>query len=367
MKRLLHPGAETKDVIAQYISTIRCLRILDPIGVLLHKVAEPIRRHLRDRPDTIRCIVSTLVEGEELQDENDPSSAEPLASTNDNTVEKFWDPKWEPEPNDAAPEFRTGKTADVVGTLVSIYETREVIVDELQAYLAMRLLAINDYDSVKEVSRDVFLHLLTAKLRTIELLKIRFGEEALHVCDVMLKDMADSKRIDDHVHGDIDVSCNATSLLLTLAPQSVIHPLIISRMFWPVIQSSSFHLTKKLETVQTKYEAAFHHFKPDKRLRWLQEMGNVSVRLELEDRVVEVEVTPLQAAVAELFESQDRWTEADLMDRLVVGDIPVRTALAVWASHGVLKEEDGAWRLLEVVEEGTDAHRCELSLSTAYN
>lgn len=44
------------------------------------------------------------------------------------------------------------------------------------------------------------------QLRTIELLKIRFGEEALHVCDVMLKDMADSKRIDDHVHGDINVS-----------------------------------------------------------------------------------------------------------------------------------------------------------------
>lgn len=101
MKRLLHPGAETKDVITQYISTIRCLRILDPVGVLLHKVAEPIRRHLRERPDTIRCIVATLVEGEDLQDENE--SAEPLASTNDDAVENFWDPKWEPEPIDAAP------------------------------------------------------------------------------------------------------------------------------------------------------------------------------------------------------------------------------------------------------------------------
>ena len=99
----MHPGAETKDVITQYISTIRCLRILDPLGVLLHKVAEPIRRHLRDRPDTIPQIVAALVEGEELQDENDPASVEPLAFTNDNTVEKFWDPKWEPEPVDAAP------------------------------------------------------------------------------------------------------------------------------------------------------------------------------------------------------------------------------------------------------------------------
>jgi len=37
------------------------------------------------------------------------------------------------------------------------------------------------------------------------LLKIRFGEAALQVCDVMLKDMADSKRIDDNVHGEIKV------------------------------------------------------------------------------------------------------------------------------------------------------------------
>lgn len=334
LKRLLHPGAETKDVITQYISTIRCLRILDPIGVLLHKVAEPIRRHLRDRPDTIRCIVATLVEGEELQDENDPTSTEPLASTNDSSVEKFWDPKWEPEPNDAAPEFRTGKTADIVGTLVSIYETREVIVNELQAYLAMRLLAIDDYDSVKE-------------LRTIELLKIRFGEEALHVCDVMLKDMADSKRIDDHVHGDVD---------------SVVHPLIISRMFWPVIQSSSFHLTPKLEAVQTAYETAFHTFKPDKRLRWLQEMGKVTLNLELEDRrVVNVSVTPLQAAVVELFETQDRWSEEQLMEKLDVDEMPIRAALAVWAGHGVLKDDNGVWRLLEMVEEGDEGHRCKSS------
>ena len=104
LKRLLHPGAETKDVIIQYISTIRCLRILDPPGVLLHKVAEPIRRHLRDRPDTIKCIVATLVQGEELQDENEYSTgAGVIGQGNEDEAENFLDPKWEPEPIDAAP------------------------------------------------------------------------------------------------------------------------------------------------------------------------------------------------------------------------------------------------------------------------
>ena len=49
-------------------------------------------------------------------------------------------------------EFRSGKTGDIVSTLVSIYETREVIIKELQILLAQRLLLVKDYDAVKEVS-----------------------------------------------------------------------------------------------------------------------------------------------------------------------------------------------------------------------
>ncbi len=124
-------------------------------------------------------------------------------------------------------------------------------------------------------------------------------------------------------------------------------------MFWPEIAPSSLHLTPKLESAEKEYEAAFHHFKPDKHLRWLQEQGTASVTLELEDRTVTVDVTPLQAAVAELFESQETWSEAALSKQLEVDIILVRGALAVWAGHGVLKnEDDGSWRVLEVLEEG---------------
>lgn len=35
--------------------------------------------------------------------------------------------------------------------------------------------------------------------RNVEVLKIRFGEPALHVCEIMMKDMTDSRRIDQHV------------------------------------------------------------------------------------------------------------------------------------------------------------------------
>lgn len=46
-RRLLHPGADTKLILSQYVATIKCLRVVDPPGVLLFKIADPIRRYLR--------------------------------------------------------------------------------------------------------------------------------------------------------------------------------------------------------------------------------------------------------------------------------------------------------------------------------
>ena len=48
-------------------------------------------------------------------------------------------------------EFRTNKPSDVISTLVSIYDSKEVFVKELQILLAQRLLAISDGNYEKEV------------------------------------------------------------------------------------------------------------------------------------------------------------------------------------------------------------------------
>ena len=65
-RRLLHPGADTKLILTQYVSIIRCLRIIDPQGVLLFKVADPIRRYLRSavysHPISISCNPLVIIE-----------------------------------------------------------------------------------------------------------------------------------------------------------------------------------------------------------------------------------------------------------------------------------------------------------------
>ena len=61
-RRLLHPGANTSQVIDMYISTIRALQLLDPAGVLLDSVSGPLKAYLRGRRDTVRCIVRSLTD-----------------------------------------------------------------------------------------------------------------------------------------------------------------------------------------------------------------------------------------------------------------------------------------------------------------
>ncbi|KAH9169016.1 ubiquitin-protein ligase [Lactarius sanguifluus] len=331
-KRLLHPGADTKDILTQYVSLIRCLRVIDPPGVLLFKVADPIRRYLRDRPDTIRCIVASLVvdgeSGDSLVDDDEP--IQPLQSAQ---VDDYTDPNWEPEPIDAGPDFRANKPSDVVSTLVSIYDSKDLFVKELQVLLAQRLLAVTDGNYEKE-------------RRNLEILKIRFGETPLQVCEVMLKDMTDSKRIDQHVQSQ---------------SSSVMHPTIISRHFWPKFQSSKLRMPGQLHEIQEAYAREFMTFKPDKKLRWLSHLGSIRLEIELQDRTVSADVPPLEAAFIELFSEQDVWTLNDLIEGVgTVERSAALKALLAWVDRGVLREETEdvdvqRFRLLERVPDDADA------------
>lgn len=49
------------------------------------------------------------------------------------------------------------------------------------------------------------------------------------------------------------------------------------------------------------YAKEFTTFKPDKALRWLPHLGRVQLELEFDDRKVNADVPPLEAAFIELF------------------------------------------------------------------
>ena len=73
--RLLKPGTDTSKIISVYVSAIKALRQLDPSGVTLESVSEPVRAYLKARSDTVRQIVTSLTDPE-TSDLLEPASGE---------------------------------------------------------------------------------------------------------------------------------------------------------------------------------------------------------------------------------------------------------------------------------------------------
>lgn len=69
----------------------------------------------------------------------------------------------------------------------------------------------------------------------------------------------------------------------------------------------------KIHRLQKEYAQEFVIFKPDKQLRWLPHLGTIHLEIKLQDRVVDAEVTPLEAAVIELFSQKgNEWLSTTL-------------------------------------------------------
>jgi len=102
-----------------------------------------------------------------------------------------------------------------------------------------------------------------------------------------------------------------------------------------------------------KYARHFSEFKPDRKIWFIPNLGTVTLELELSDRTLTVEATPLQAAIVDLFSTQDTWLVDDLAARLGNVDITsVDKALEFWMDQGVIKSiGNKEYKVLEIAEE----------------
>ena len=334
--RLLQPGASTTEILQVYISIIRAFTVLDPKGVLLDRVARPIRRYLRERDDTITIVVGGLL----ADPEDDASSGDALLElavemSKSNSLKgeddaedgelDFDDMHWMPDPVDAGPEYRKSKNSDVIGSLISLFDSKDVFVKEFQKILGERLLK-NEYDFDREI-------------RVLELLKIRFGESALQACEVMLRDILDSRRVDTFIHKD---------QLLDLDDESApaLHTRILSHLFWPSLHSETFLIPPEITSLQSRYSTGFETLKQSRKLTWLHALGQVTVTLDLEDRTVSEEVQTWQASVVYAFqptEAEDpsipvTRTFDELLETLEMTEALLHNALTFWIGKIVLKQ-----------------------------
>ncbi|KAG0205884.1 Anaphase-promoting complex subunit 2 [Mortierella sp. GBA30] len=309
-KRLLHPGAETKDIIEFYICMIKYLRILDPSGVMLDHTARAINQYLRTRDDTMRAIVSCIVD-----DSSDllNNSTEGIQVNGEDDDEGSDSESWVPEPVNAGPDLSSARRrmADIISVLANIYDTNDRFIEEFQTNLADRLLQATDFRIEREV-------------RQLELLKLRFGEADLHHCEVMLADIAESKRVNANIQ--------------SLQPDTKVSATIASRYYWPAIEDEPLELPEPFKRSLEMYNSVFEVSKPAQKLYIFPSLGMVDLELELGDRTIQLQVEPIHASIIYLFEEQDVWTLAAISTKLQVPEGALEQKMQFWIREGVLKE-----------------------------
>ncbi|XP_024081276.1 anaphase-promoting complex subunit 2 isoform X2 [Cimex lectularius] len=330
--RLLHPGVNTSDIITAYVASIRALRHLDSTGILLETVTMPVRHYLRGRDDTMRCIVMSLTEDGpgELADElvrgEETGMQDPV----------HWE-DWTPDPIDAhtKPNRERLNGRDIVSMLVTVYGSKEMFVHEYRSLLADRLLLQHSYNTEKEI-------------RYLELLKLRFGDSQLHYCEVMLKDIYDSKRLNTHLHSEPNFGL-ASQVRWTNAPlignfkyatfqEFNCTCMILSAQFWPMLKEETLELPQKIKEHLNVYTKAFETLKGNRTLNWKPHLGSVDLEIELKGRSINLTVTPTQAAIIWYFQEKNQWTIDELSSTLLVPQTVLRRRIAFWQSQGLLRE-----------------------------
>merc|ERR1719402_970105 len=316
-------------------------------GVVLELVCENVRKYLRTREDTVRCIVQSLIDDSATELTEELVKTEGLRldesfQEEDNCTDN-WE-AWEPDPVDADPTktSRGRRSSDIISMLVNIYGSKELFVNEYRSLLSNRLLAHCSYDTEKEI-------------RHLELLKLRFGEVPLHQCEVMLKDIGDSKRMNSLLH-TVDGGC--PELQTQAFP---VNSLILSAQFWPQFKAENLELPDEVTEALDVYTKAFQTLKGNRTLVWKPHLGFANIDLEIGDKKINLTVSPIQAAIIHRFQEQETWAAAQLAASLHLPLSTLRRKIGFWQDQGFLREvESDMWSL---VEEGPKAGQGRADLS----
>lgn len=357
--RLLHPGAETAQIIEVYINTIKVLREMDPSGELLEVVTMPVRDYLRKRSDTIRCIITSLTDednGGELYEELRRHDAKPLEEAELDSEDDEEPPTfdWVPSPSilkrrgvisGQVGRVTSGarRSGDILAMLVGIYGSKDIFVNEYRIMLADKLLSNLDYNTDKEV-------------HNLELLKLRFGESTLHQCEVMVKDIDDSKRILTNIHSTLELRPSRGTPIVDAA--------IVSHIFWPALQREEMTYHPTIQSKLDEFGIEYVKLKNPRRLIWLQQLGSVVLEVEvyendedgnLKSHVKEVTCTPAHATLLAHFEDRGSWTCSELAAETEMSEDAVRKRMGFWANQRVVQSSsyrngDVIYTLMSVVD-----------------
>ncbi|KAG8426880.1 hypothetical protein J3459_007712 [Metarhizium acridum] len=237
-----------------------------------------LQLYLCQRDDAIRIVVTGLLSNPDSIDSEESkqrlvelavllneASQQQRSHVDDEDLD--WDDMtWVPDPVDAGPNYKRPKNEDVIGTLINALGSQEIFIKEFQMIIAERLLS-NQAGFQQEI-------------KVLSLLKKKFGENALQNCDVMVRDVYDSRRVDALLRKNLPSTDGQQA---NQPPPLNYHSKILSRLFWPSLPKAPFTVPAPVAEIQGKYEAGFEQLKTCRKLTWLDHIGTATVQLDLDD------------------------------------------------------------------------------------
>ena len=338
--RLLIPGAHTRDILKMYVRTYKTL-----LGIVnsaysgnsasfaaamtvLESASELIIAYLLKRKDAVKCVVSAVLGDDDcLFDEmNEPSEALDFIETaqdDDYAPVTPADLTWQPPPlrNDRQNAHSLISSKNLVSLLVGVFGGRDRFLSQFTAMLAERLLALGNYDCDRET-------------QSLELMKIKFGDDDLIESQVMIKDVMNSRRT------------NTAVMNLASHKLSGLSALILSRHYWPSGSSPSLTNNKAgllpaaVEELLNQYAELFKKMKPNQRLEWRRSEGVLLISVEMKGESRDFRVSPIHVAVLNPFQSCESHSVESISRKVDVPAETVKRLLSFWVVQGVLREVD---------------------------
>lgn len=309
-KENLNVGVETSQILLLYLRVVRVMSRIEPTS-MVEDIAEPMRRCLKERADTIVAIVSTLF-----------------------------------GPNVSANELRNLlDSGSVVDNLLSIYENKEVFTKQLAVQFSEQLLVSESLEEVADLREKA------------ELLESHFGEWQLQNIHVMISDIENSSNIAEQVH-EVNSELNALS------------PLILSRLYWPGLsREGQLRLPPAAQGLINNFADEYKQLTDEQRvLKWLPTMGRVHVLVQLSDRNLELRVTPEQASLLCAF--QDHGGELSmhqLENATGLTGQSLLSTLQFWIDQRVIGADFETYKIMETEAEADQLSEAVVSSNTQQN
>ncbi|CEG73246.1 hypothetical protein RMATCC62417_08665 [Rhizopus microsporus] len=337
--RLLQLSVSTTSILEYYAACVQCLRQIDPSCKILLTVTDTIQRYIREyRKDVAQGVVTIIRNPENYDIQLRANDDEPYVFAIDELSNGKTQKEKIPDREHMLEKLEKlkAKSSDMAALLISMCKSVKDFVIAYGDRLGEILLKTKDYDTEEEILR-------------LEIIKMNFPPDMFIRCDIMLKDVAESKRIDKMIHENEAIDNSFRSL-------------IVSRKYWPGNNDSGdgdesednddthniMEYWPHQKRLMKDYMAEYGRKKASRRLKFLPSLGTVSIELEFQSGKQELEVQPEAAVIISLYEHEGTaLTKDDIATRLGIKKKVVVECMNFWTQKGILElMADGRYQLL---------------------